>query len=87
MNSAAAAGSWDAGWRSGYGYLVIIDHDNGFKTYYGHNRALLVSTGEHVYPGQQIARMGSTGLSTGPHCHFGIMLNGTFVNPLNYLKS
>lgn len=76
-----------AGWRSGYGYLVIIDHDNGFKTYYGHNRALLVSTGEHVYPGQQIARMGSTGLSTGPHCHFGIMLNGTFVNPLNYLKS
>ena len=74
-----------AGWRSGYGYLVIIDHDNGFKTYYGHNRALEVSTGEHVYPGQLIARMGATGLATGPHCHFGIMLNGTFVNPMNYL--
>ena len=74
-----------AGWRSGYGYLVIIDHDNGYKTYYGHNRALDVSTGDHVYPGQQIARMGATGLATGPHCHFGIMLNGTFVNPLNYL--
>ena len=74
-----------AGWMSGYGYLVIIDHGNGFKTYYGHNSSLLVSRGDHVYPGQQIARMGSTGLSTGNHCHFGIMLNGTFVNPLNYL--
>ncbi len=74
-----------SGWQSGYGYLVIIDHGNGFKTYYGHNSSLLVSSGDHVYPGQQIARMGSTGLSTGNHCHFGIMLNGTFVNPLNYL--
>ena len=44
-----------------------------------------MSSGDHVYPGQQIARMGSTGLPTGNHCHFGIMLNGTFVNPLNYL--
>ncbi len=75
-----------SGWQSGYGYLVIIDHGNGYKTYYGHNSSLLVSRGDHVYPGQQIARMGSTGLSTGNHCHFGIMLNGTFVNPLNYLR-
>lgn len=74
-----------SGWQSGYGYLVIIDHGNGYKTYYGHNSSLLVSRGDHVYPGQQIARMGSTGMSTGNHCHFGIMLNGTFVNPLNYL--
>lgn len=75
-----------AGWRSGYGYLVIIDHGNGYKTYYGHNSSLLAHTGDHVYPGQQIARMGSTGMSTGNHCHFGIMLNDTFVNPLNYLR-
>lgn len=74
-----------SGWQSGYGYLVIIDHGNGYKTYYGHNSSLLVHTGDHVYPGQQIARMGATGLATGNHCHFGIMLNGTFVNPLNYL--
>ncbi len=75
-----------SGWQGGYGYLVIINHGNGFKTYYGHNSSLLVRVGDHVYPGQQIARMGSTGLSTGNHCHFGIMLNGTFVNPLNYLR-
>ena len=74
-----------AGWMSGYGYLVIIDHGNGYETYYGHNSSLLVSVGQHVYKGQQIARMGSTGISSGNHCHFGVMKNGTFVNPLNYL--
>ena len=74
-----------SGWRGGYGYLVIIDHGNGYQTYYGHNSSLIVSTGEHVYKGQQIARMGSTGVSSGNHCHFGILINGTFVNPLNYL--
>ena len=74
-----------SGWRSGFGYLVIIDHGNSYQTYYGHNSSLLVSTGEHVYKGQQIARMGSTGISSGNHCHFGIKINGTFVNPLNYL--
>lgn len=74
-----------AGWMSGYGYLVIIDHGNGYETYYGHNSSLLVSVGEHVYQGQQIACMGSTGISSGDHCHFGIMKNGTFVNPLNYI--
>ena len=74
-----------SGWRGGYGYLVIIDHGNGYQTYYGHNSSLVVSVGEHVYKGQQIARMGSTGVSSGNHCHFGILKNGTFVNPLNYL--
>ena len=74
-----------SGWRSGFGYLVIIDHGNGYQTYYGHNSSLIVSVGEHVYKGQQIARMGSTGISSGNHCHFGIKINGTFVNPLNYL--
>jgi len=74
-----------SGWSSGYGYLVIIDHGNGYKTYYGHNSSLLVSVGEHVYKGQQIARMGSTGVSSGNHCDFRIKYNGTFLNPLNYL--
>ena len=74
-----------SGWQGGYGYLVIIDHGNGYQTYYGHNSSLIVSVGEHVYKGQQVARMGSTGVSSGNHCHFGIKINGTFVNPLNYL--
>ncbi len=74
-----------SGWMSGYGYLIIIDHGNGYQTYYGHNSSLAVSVGAKVHKGQLIARMGSTGKSTGNHCHFGIKLNGTFVNPLNYL--
>lgn len=74
-----------SGWMSGYGYLIIIDHGNGYQTYYGHNSGLVAAKGEKVHKGQLIARMGSTGRSTGNHCHFGIKLNGTFVNPLNYL--
>lgn len=74
-----------AGWMGGYGYLVKIDHGNGYVTYYGHNSSLLVSVGEHVHKGQQVARMGSTGVSSGNHCDFRIQLNGTFLNPLNYL--
>ena len=74
-----------SGWMSGYGYLVQISHGNGYVTYYGHNSSLLVSVGEHVHKGQQVARMGSTGVSSGNHCDFRIQLNGTFLNPLNYL--
>lgn len=75
-----------SGWMGGYGYLVILDHNNGYQTYYAHNSSLLVSVGEHVYKGQQIAKMGSTGVSSGCHCDFRIKLNGTFLNPLNFLK-
>lgn len=74
-----------SGWMGGYGYLVKINHGNGYVTYYGHNSSLIVSVGEHVHKGQQIARMGSTGISSGNHCDFRIQLNGTFLNPLNYL--
>ena len=76
-----------SGWYGGLGYCVKIDHGNGFVTTYGHNSSLLVSVGvgEHVYKGQQIARMGSTGISSGPHCHFAVTRNGTLVDPLNYL--
>ncbi len=74
-----------SGWMGGYGYLIIIDHGNGYETYYGHNSSLVASVGQKVHKGQLIARMGSTGYSTGNHCHFGVKLNGTFVNPLNYL--
>ena len=74
-----------AGWMGGYGYLVQIDHGNGYVTRYGHNSSLTVSVGEHVYKGQQIARVGSTGNSTGNHCHFEVRYNGVARNPLNYL--
>ena len=75
-----------AGWSGGYGYLIKIDHNgNGFVTYYAHCNELYVSVGDKVYKGELIGSMGSTGYSTGPHLHFAIMKNGTWVNPLNYL--
>ena len=74
-----------SGYKGNYGYLVIITHDNGAQTYYGHNSSNLVSAGQRVYQGQTIARMGSTGRSTGNHCHFEVRIGGSAVNPLNYL--
>lgn len=75
-----------AGYKGSYGYLVIITHDNGTQTYYGHNSSLLVYAGQKVYKGQAIAKAGSTGRSTGTHCHFEVRVNGTAVNPLSYLR-
>lgn len=75
-----------AGWQSGYGYVVYIDHGNGVQTRYGHLSKILVSVGEHVSQGERIALSGNTGNSTGPHCHFEIRINGEAVNPLNYLN-
>ena len=74
-----------AGYKGSYGYLVIIDHGNGYQTYYAHCSSISVSVGTKVYKGQSIAKVGTTGNATGPHCHFEIRLNGTAVNPLNYL--
>ena len=74
-----------SGWMSGYGYLVQIDHGNGYVTRYGHNSSLTVSVGQHVYKGQQVARAGSTGNSTGNHCHFEVRYNGVAKTPLNDL--
>lgn len=74
-----------AGWKGSYGYLVIINHGGLFETYYAHCSKILVSVGENVYQGQNIALVGSTGYSTGPHCHFEVRYNGTPNNPLNYL--
>lgn len=75
-----------SGYKGSLGNLVIIDHGNGEQTYYGHNGSLLVSVGDKVYQGQAIAKAGSTGRSTGSHCHFEIKINGTSVNPRPYLN-
>lgn len=73
-----------AGWQRGYGWTVTIDHQNGFKTVYGHNSWYFVDTGETVERGQVIALSGSSGYSTGPHVHYEILLNGIPVDPLAY---
>ena len=74
-----------SGYSGSYGNVVKISHGNGYVTIYAHCSKLLVSKGEKVYQGQHIANVGSTGRSTGPHCHFEIQINGVAVNPLKYL--
>lgn len=75
----------EAGWVGGYGNCVIIDHGAGWSTLYGHNQALSVSVGQTVRQGQKIAEVGSTGMSTGPHCHFETRFQGNPVDPMSRL--
>lgn len=75
-----------AGWLSGYGNVVMINHGYGITSVYGHNSQLLVKVGQTVNRGDVIAKSGSTGRSTGPHVHFEIRLNGNPVDPMKYLS-
>jgi Peptidase family M23 len=85
---AAASGlvTW-AGKRGGYGNLVEITHADGYVTRYGHSSKILVSRGQMVRRGHPIARVGSTGRSTGPHLHYEVLLNGKKVDPTKYIKA
>ena len=75
-----------SGYKAGYGNTIIIDHGNGYKSYYAHNSKLLVNRGDRVEKGQLIAKMGNTGRSTGPHLHFEIHKGGKAIDPLTVLK-
>lgn len=74
-----------AGWNGGYGYSVIIAHDFGVATLYGHMNDYYVSVGQTVSRGQVIGECGSTGISTGPHIHYEVRINGEKIDPLPYL--
>lgn len=85
VHAAASGRVVTAGWEGGYGLLVVVDHEDGYATYYGHLSQLLVSVGQFVEIGQVVARSGNTGLSTGPHLHFEVRCDGVAVDPLLFL--
>ncbi|MBU0686709.1 MAG: peptidoglycan DD-metalloendopeptidase family protein [Candidatus Margulisbacteria bacterium] len=74
-----------SGWRGGYGKTVVIDHGSGLSTLYGHNSKLTVSVGQTIRKGQVISYVGTSGFSTGPHCHYEVRRNDKHINPVAYL--
>lgn len=75
-----------SGVKGTYGNMIEIDHENGYKTRYAHASRLILKAGDRVAQGQVIAKVGSTGRSTGPHLHFEVIKNGEYKNPLNYVN-
>ena len=75
-----------AGWNGGYGNCLVVDHGGGVSTLYAHASRLCVSKGEYVTKGQVIAKVGTTGNSTGNHLHFEVLINGKTTNPMSYIQ-
>lgn len=86
IRAARAGRVSSAGWQSGYGYTIVIDHSNGYSTLYAHLNDFAISQGQYVQTGQMIGYMGSTGNSTGPHLHFEVRVNDKPVNPMSFLN-
>lgn len=86
VRAAAAGDVVTAGWDSGYGIKVDIDHGNRYHTWYAHLSRVAVSPGQHVIKGQIIAYVGATGEATGPHLHYQVMLDGQAIDPAPYLN-
>ncbi len=78
--------AYHSGYNGGYGLYVVIDHGEGVKTYYAHMSKVTVNVGDYVTQGTKIGEIGNTGYSFGAHLHFGLMINGTWKNPMNYLS-
>ena len=74
-----------AGYNGAYGYMIEVNHGNGYVTRYAHCSKIYVKSGDKVYKGQTIGAVGSTGRSTGPHLHFEVLKNGVHQNPAKYL--
>jgi murein DD-endopeptidase MepM/ murein hydrolase activator NlpD len=84
--SAAADGTVEqAGWSSGYGQLVVIDHGNGYETYYGHLSRVDVIEGQSIRQGEKVGAVGSSGRATGPHLHYEVRVGGVPINPYRFL--
>ena len=86
INATAAGVITTSEARTGYGFLVEINHGSGFKTRYAHASSIVVSVGDVVEKGQQIAVMGTTGRSTGPHVHYEVIKDGRQINPIYYIQ-
>lgn len=85
VHAAAAGTVTSAGWDGGYGIKIVVDHGNGYQTWYAHLSRVAVTPGTYVHKGETIGYVGSTGFSTGPHLHYQVMLDGSAVNPTPYL--
>jgi murein DD-endopeptidase MepM/ murein hydrolase activator NlpD len=76
-----------AGWRSGYGQMIVVDHGSGLQTVYAHCSSMAVRAGQRVRAGANLGQVGRTGMTTGPHLHFEVRRDGNFRNPMRYLPN
>lgn len=86
VHVSAAGTVIEAGWDGSYGQKIVVDHGNGYQTWYAHLSAIDVKAGAHVYKSETIGRVGETGFATGPHLHYQVMLDGRPVDPTPYLR-